>query len=279
MRTLTFTEASLVEALGNVQCLHDMSVGLIAECVFENAPACSTCNDTALIGDAPIECPDCCGLEAPAPSAEVEAVEVVGQVAPSGIHEGAMVVVARNALHGCEPGTLVMTVAQHERIVAALREEASTAKAQQEHAEHQRDMAYAERDALQAKLAELEGESGIEFLYDSAELVSVPRGLLGAACHAIDKKRDAPRTIAKLREYARGLPTPVATAGQVPELLEWAVDRWHAEVSQRPLNNVHRRSLDDTWRQIIRRLGGDAGLLCGPAHDDLLAAAPAPGGE
>lgn len=35
------------------------------------------------------------------------------------------------------------------------------------------------------------------------ELVAVPRGLLGAACHAIDKKRYAPRTIAKLREYAR----------------------------------------------------------------------------
>lgn len=54
------------------------------------------------------------------------------------------------------------------------------------------------------------------------------------------------------------------------ELLDWAVERWHSEVSQRPMHNVHRRSLDDTWRQIIRRLGGDTGLLCGPAHDDLL---------
>ncbi|WCY71073.1 hypothetical protein ACT52V_07465 [Pseudomonas aeruginosa] len=60
----------------------------------------------------------------------------------------------------------------------------------------------------------------------------------------------------------------------VPDLLEWAVDRWHAEVSQRPLTNVHRRALDDTWRQVIRRLGGDTGLLCGPSHDELLAAAP-----
>ncbi|MFU6003546.1 hypothetical protein ACM7QE_33430, partial [Pseudomonas aeruginosa] len=59
----------------------------------------------------------------------------------------------------------------------------------------------------------------------------------------------------------------------VPDLLEWAVDRWHAEVSQRPLTNVHRRALDDTWRQVIRRLGGDTGLLCGPSHDELLAAA------
>lgn len=60
----------------------------------------------------------------------------------------------------------------------------------------------------------------------------------------------------------------------VPELLEWAVGRWHAEVSLRPLINVHRRALDDTWRQVIRRLGGDTGLLCGPSHDELLAAAP-----
>ncbi|HEJ9831255.1 TPA: hypothetical protein SMN94_006520, partial [Pseudomonas aeruginosa] len=54
----------------------------------------------------------------------------------------------------------------------------------------------------------------------------------------------------------------------VPELLEWAVGRWHAEVSLRPLINVHRRALDDTWRQVIRRLGGDTGLLCGPSHDE-----------
>lgn len=54
-------------------------------------------------------------------------------------------------------------------------------------------------------------------------------------------------------------------------LLEWAVERWHAEVANRPLINVHRRSLDDTWRQIIRHLGGDTGLLCGPDHSTLLA--------
>lgn len=58
----------------------------------------------------------------------------------------------------------------------------------------------------------------------------------------------------------------------VPEgLLEWAVGRWHSECLHRHLQNVHRRSLDDTWRQVIRRLGGDPGLLCGPAHDALAA--------
>ena len=54
--------------------------------------------------------------------------------------------------------------------------------------------------------------------------------------------------------------------------VQWAVGRWHAEVENRPLVNVHRRSLDDTWRQVIRHFGGDPEALCGPSHDDLLAA-------
>ena len=64
---------------------------------------------------------------------------------------------------------------------------------------------------------------------------------------------------------------------QRADLLDWAVERWHAEVSQRPLVNVNRRSIDDTWRQIIRKLGGDPVDLCGPDHDTLLASAE--GGE
>lgn len=52
--------------------------------------------------------------------------------------------------------------------------------------------------------------------------------------------------------------------------LEWAVSRWKEEVENRPLSNVHRRSLDDVWRQVIRYSGGDPVELCGPAHDDLL---------
>lgn len=55
----------------------------------------------------------------------------------------------------------------------------------------------------------------------------------------------------------------------------WAVSRWHAEVANRPLINVHRRSLDDAWRQVIRHFGGDPDALIGPAHDALVAAAPA----
>lgn len=55
--------------------------------------------------------------------------------------------------------------------------------------------------------------------------------------------------------------------------LQWAIDRWRAEVANRPLKNIHRRSLDDTWRQVIRHHGGDDEALVGPCHDDLLAQA------
>jgi hypothetical protein len=53
------------------------------------------------------------------------------------------------------------------------------------------------------------------------------------------------------------------------DLLAWAVSRWQAEVSQRPLVNQNRRPLDDTWRQVIRRCGGDPDALLGPSHDEL----------
>lgn len=55
--------------------------------------------------------------------------------------------------------------------------------------------------------------------------------------------------------------------------IAWAVSRWVDEVSQRPLKNAHRRTLDDTWRQVIRHFGGDPIELLGPAHDELVAAA------
>lgn len=51
------------------------------------------------------------------------------------------------------------------------------------------------------------------------------------------------------------------------DALEWAVSRWLDEVSDRPLVNVHRRTLDDTWRQVIRHFGGDPDTLVGPSHD------------
>src|SRR5690606_22731683 len=68
-------------------------------------------------------------------------------------------------------------------------------------------------------------------------------------------KGDAPQTA---QRTARALLSMLAAPQ--PEqsgLVDWAVDRWHAEVANRPLINVHRRTLDSTWRQVIRRLGED----------------------
>lgn len=50
----------------------------------------------------------------------------------------------------------------------------------------------------------------------------------------------------------------------------WAASRWTAEVANRPVQNVHRRALDTTWRQVIRHFGGDDVALCGAPHDELL---------
>ena len=54
-------------------------------------------------------------------------------------------------------------------------------------------------------------------------------------------------------------------------IIEWAVECWYAEVSNRPMVNVHRRSLDDTWRQVLRHLGVDDRARLGPTHDELRA--------
>jgi hypothetical protein len=56
-------------------------------------------------------------------------------------------------------------------------------------------------------------------------------------------------------------------------VLDWAVQRWNEQVQNRPLRNVHRRTLDDVWRQVIRAFGGDPDKLVGPSHDTLKAMA------
>ena len=57
-----------------------------------------------------------------------------------------------------------------------------------------------------------------------------------------------------------------------PDAVAWAINRWIAEVANRPLKNVHRRSLDDTWRQVIRHFGeDDTKILPLKTHDELVA--------
>lgn len=88
--------------------------------------------------------------------------------------------------------------------------------------------------------------------------------------HGLQARHQAELRREEKTGYAQGL------RDQKAETLRWAVRRWEAEVSLRPLTNVHRRSLDDTWRQVARHLGGDDVALLGARHGDLLASAAAP---
>ena len=54
------------------------------------------------------------------------------------------------------------------------------------------------------------------------------------------------------------------------EIVAFGVTRWMAEVKNRPMANIHRRTLDTTWRQVIRFGGGDPNELVGPSHDAIL---------
>ncbi|MGK8780541.1 hypothetical protein ACRS7U_01610 [Pseudomonas aeruginosa] len=185
--------------------------------------------------------------------------------------------------------TPLMTVAQHERIVGALRAELETERmrlagcgvaalgyfdgcvdAYKSASLSDVLRLRADCDAALARVAELtatRNRYGVDAHYFNKNLQRILR----------DFESFTPDELARsLIILAKVADEKVVAQAQhsVPELLEWAVGRWHAEVSLRPLINVHRRALDDTWRQVIRRLGGDTGLLCGPSHDELLAAAP-----
>lgn len=78
-------------------------------------------------------------------------------------------------------------------------------------------------------------------------------------------------------ELRKWIPDLDALLGQRDTLgLIWARERWNLEVSNRPMRNVYRRILDDTWRQVMRYFGGNPDELVGPDHDTLLAASPSP---
>jgi hypothetical protein len=53
------------------------------------------------------------------------------------------------------------------------------------------------------------------------------------------------------------------------ELADWVLSRWVAEVENRPLQNIYRRTLDDTWRQVYRKLT-NGNEIPGAAHDTLV---------
>jgi len=91
--------------------------------------------------------------------------------------------------------------------------------------------------------------------------------------HRLHAQHHVEQQMEEEKGYARGL------QDQKAETLRWAVRRWEAEVSLRPLINVNRRALDDTWRQIVRYCDGDAAALLGPKHGELLAQQPARASE
>jgi hypothetical protein len=71
--------------------------------------------------------------------------------------------------------------------------------------------------------------------------------------------------------YAYTAPQAECAPREAQPELQWAVSRWEAEVKNRPLVNVHRRTLDETWRQVIRHFGGEPTGLVGPSHAELIA--------
>jgi hypothetical protein len=77
-----------------------------------------------------------------------------------------------------------------------------------------------------------------------------------------------------LPEPTTPVPEQPATADDAvsrQQLIDWVVICWNAEVKNRPMVNVHRRSLDDAWRQMLRHLGVDDRARLGPTHDELRA--------
>ncbi|MGZ3014091.1 hypothetical protein AAER19_26460 [Pseudomonas aeruginosa] len=233
------------------------------------SPKCEFCGGTGEISGVEGEddwvngpCPRC-AYPAQAEQAEAERPEVVAVMESNGA--GGKRLAQRFPIVNVFVGDELMTVAQHAASVARWAEMFNRFEQ--------------ERDAALSRVAELEKQEPSGWL---AYYFGGKRNgkIYGGPCGT---KEEIDRYIQHVERSddsisLQGKPfyaAPVAQAQHsVPDLLEWAVDRWHAEVSQRPLTNVHRRALDDTWRQVIRRLGGDTGLLCGPSHDELLAAAP-----
>jgi hypothetical protein len=97
--------------------------------------------------------------------------------------------------------------------------------------------------------------------------LEVARRVMAAGYHAGPRipEPDTPEEAALRLAHRR------AEADLTWALTVWACERWRDEVSNRPMGNIHRRTLDDTWRQVLRHLGADDVALLGPAHDDIAA--------
>lgn len=97
----------------------------------------------------------------------------------------------------------------------------------------------------------------------------------GGVWYLTSAARPAPHPDEDYTPEERGCPE-LEPAPDVAGLVDWAVRCWHEQVANRPLVNVHRRTLDSVWRQVIRFAGEDDMVLLGPRHDDMLDASGNP---
>lgn len=125
------------------------------------------------------------------------------------------------------------------------------------------------RDKIKARLdanaLDFVPPSYVELIVDDIEQIVLESILEDRKTRHLKERHQLNTEWAGLRDLRR------ANAAYKPQdLIPWAVSRWHAEVADRPLENKNRRTLDDTWRQVIHHLGGDHIALLGPTHDELL---------
>lgn len=90
------------------------------------------------------------------------------------------------------------------------------------------------------------------------------------------------RAVNRLRDELRAMRYPNKEVHGAMEAVRantiaWAVSRWKDEVAARPLVNVHRAALDQSWRQVIMHFGGDPDKLLGLSHLALVMDARAAG--
>ncbi len=109
-----------------------------------------------------------------------------------------------------------------------------------------RDEAERYRTTLLAVLKELGSEYSMPSMFDNKTLIRHEVGLVVEAAQVFEAKENK------------------------ASVLQWAVGRWNDEVGLRPMQNIHRRTLDDTWRQVIKQAGGNPDELVGLSHDALL---------
>ena len=155
---------------------------------------------------------------------------------------------------------------------------------------HELTIAIGQMAALRCDAEDLNGEQVCEVMAEIIERVRDCRNAVGLGSTVNDFLSDLSRTIREgfadpvlsedeelcdscrsiLREeFERRLSNFCYDSGRRPELLEWAISRWREEVELRPVENIHRRILDSTWRQVIRYAGGDDQKLVGQPRDSL----------